>query len=94
MSIANCSFFYRYVIYSSNGFALLEKLLEIRGSHPLLPTLPLVVALAITRHVAAAVGKKKKMQSRMNVRNMAFLAVAGARKKSPNVHDHDWRAAS
>ena len=32
------------------------------------------------------------MQSRMNVRNMAFLAVAGARKKSPNVHDHDWRA--
>ena len=26
--------------------------------------------------------KKKKMQSRMNVRNMAFLAVAGARKKS------------
>ena len=25
--------------------------------------------------------KKKKMQSRMNVRNMAFLAVAGARKK-------------
>ena len=34
------------------------------------------------------------MQSRMNVRNMAFLAVAGAReKKSPNVHDHDWRAA-
>ena len=73
----------------------MEKLLEIRGSHPLLPALPLVVALAITRHVAAAAEeKKKKMQSRMNVRNMAFLAVAGARKKSPNVHDHDWRAAS
>ena len=81
MSIANCSFFYRYVIYSSDGFALLEKLLEIRGSHPLLPTLPLVVALAITRHVAADAEEKKENAKQNECEKYGFSGCRRCEKK-------------